>query len=270
MNRGEYGDLRRYGTSKGRLAGRYGRRRRAQTACLAPQGCPVVTHVGRRGHGSRRRAGRLRPHRRAAIAMLAASRNALSRARSGAGAMPLYGEGRYGQYGEGRYRGMRPESQQRYVAPLRDPGRDSRGNWHQGGVSRYGDARLPTRTPCATNGEPAAAASRSARRAISVPMRGSRKICASNLRIAGFDVSEVEVTVAEGLVTLGGEVGERADKYGIEEIADGVFGVREVDNQIRLRVRRACREHSHERGHQPSTTGLGCETHGPHRCGQSG
>ncbi|ODV44261.1 hypothetical protein AWV79_09850 [Cupriavidus sp. UYMMa02A] len=111
-------------------------------------------------------------------------------------------------------------------------GRDSRGNWHQGGVSRYGDASTSAETLRDEWG--------TGRRRQPVGPKGYQRsdariqedLC-QQLAYSRFDVSEVEVKVAEGVVTLGGEVGERADKFGIEEIADGVFGVREVDNQIR-------------------------------------
>ncbi|WP_420992356.1 BON domain-containing protein [Cupriavidus sp. 30B13] len=49
-----------------------------------------------------------------------------------------------------------------------------------------------------------------------------------------LDVSEVTVDVAAGVVTLGGTVSTRAQKYAIEDIADGVFGVAEVQNNIRV------------------------------------
>jgi hypothetical protein len=48
------------------------------------------------------------------------------------------------------------------------------------------------------------------------------------------DVGEVTVDVAGGTVTLGGSVRERREKYVIEEIADAVFGVMEVENHLRV------------------------------------
>ncbi|AGW94912.1 hypothetical protein N234_33195 [Ralstonia pickettii DTP0602] len=49
-----------------------------------------------------------------------------------------------------------------------------------------------------------------------------------------IDVGEVTVEVANGVVTLDGTVRERREKYVIEEIADAVFGVTEVDNRLRV------------------------------------
>ncbi|RDK05542.1 BON domain-containing protein [Cupriavidus lacunae] len=48
------------------------------------------------------------------------------------------------------------------------------------------------------------------------------------------DVGEVSVEVANGVVTLDGTVRERREKYVVEEIADAVFGVTEVDNHLRV------------------------------------
>ncbi|PZX33807.1 putative RNA-binding domain; G/S rich motif (fragment) [Cupriavidus phytorum] len=49
-----------------------------------------------------------------------------------------------------------------------------------------------------------------------------------------IDVGEVSVEVANGVVTLDGTVSERREKYVVEEIADAVFGVTEVDNRLRV------------------------------------
>jgi osmotically-inducible protein OsmY len=48
------------------------------------------------------------------------------------------------------------------------------------------------------------------------------------------DVSEVTVDVEQGLVKLEGSVGDRYQKYRIEEIAAAVFGVCDVENHIRV------------------------------------
>ncbi|MGO4329063.1 BON domain-containing protein [Cupriavidus sp. 2TAF22] len=50
-----------------------------------------------------------------------------------------------------------------------------------------------------------------------------------------LDVSEVTVSVSGGMVTLEGTVTQRHIKYEIEEVADDVYGVTEVINQIRVR-----------------------------------
>ncbi len=49
-----------------------------------------------------------------------------------------------------------------------------------------------------------------------------------------FDCSDVEVSVANGAVTLTGTVFDRQTKYYLEETSDRVGGVRDVHNQIRI------------------------------------
>ena len=48
------------------------------------------------------------------------------------------------------------------------------------------------------------------------------------------DVREVEVAVASGVVTLSGTVQDRQQKYRIEDMAEEVFGVKDVHNEIRV------------------------------------
>ncbi|MWL89057.1 BON domain-containing protein [Cupriavidus sp. SW-Y-13] len=49
-----------------------------------------------------------------------------------------------------------------------------------------------------------------------------------------LDVRDVEVKVSDGVVTLSGSVQDRQQKYRIEDMADEVFGVKEVTNQLRV------------------------------------
>jgi HSP20 family molecular chaperone IbpA len=51
---------------------------------------------------------------------------------------------------------------------------------------------------------------------------------------AGVDAGEVEIEVNKGVVTLSGRVPHRFEKRVIEEIAEQVFGVQEVQNHLRL------------------------------------
>lgn len=53
----------------------------------------------------------------------------------------------------------------------------------------------------------------------------------------GIDVSEVSVDVAAGVVSLSGTVEDRYQKRLIEEVADTVFGVRDVENHVRVQRR---------------------------------
>lgn len=49
-----------------------------------------------------------------------------------------------------------------------------------------------------------------------------------------IDASDIEVSVAEGIVTLSGSVSSRAEKRAAEDLAESVSGVRDVINTIRL------------------------------------
>jgi osmotically-inducible protein OsmY len=59
-------------------------------------------------------------------------------------------------------------------------------------------------------------------------------VCVRLARDHSLDVSEVTVSVSGGNVTLSGTVPDRQDKYAIEEIADEVYGVNDVINNIRV------------------------------------
>lgn len=61
-----------------------------------------------------------------------------------------------------------------------------------------------------------------------------REDVCERLMASPYDASDVEVTVSQGEVTLVGTVHSRADKWGIEDVADSVLGVQDVHNQIRL------------------------------------
>lgn len=59
-------------------------------------------------------------------------------------------------------------------------------------------------------------------------------ICERLTHFHQLEVSDVGVEVAEGRVTLEGTVPDRRTKYVIEETADNCWGVRDVDNRIRV------------------------------------
>jgi HSP20 family molecular chaperone IbpA len=52
--------------------------------------------------------------------------------------------------------------------------------------------------------------------------------------MTGTDADEIEIEVRDGVVTLSGRVPRRLDKRLIEEVAEQVFGVRDVQNNVRL------------------------------------
>ncbi len=51
-----------------------------------------------------------------------------------------------------------------------------------------------------------------------------------------IDLSEVDVHVDEGRVRLEGTVPDRFSKHAIEDIADGAWGVKDVENRLKVRV----------------------------------
>ncbi|MFS8978469.1 BON domain-containing protein [Cupriavidus necator] len=59
-------------------------------------------------------------------------------------------------------------------------------------------------------------------------------LCEQLTRSARLDLNEVEVKVEQGVVTLEGSVPDRQQKFHIEDIADEVFGVKEVANHLRV------------------------------------
>jgi len=62
-----------------------------------------------------------------------------------------------------------------------------------------------------------------------------REDLCERLSYAGhLDVREVEVNVADGWVKLSGTVPARPQKYRIEDIAASVYGVKDVENRIRV------------------------------------
>ncbi|BDB27652.1 BON domain-containing protein [Cupriavidus sp. P-10] len=59
-------------------------------------------------------------------------------------------------------------------------------------------------------------------------------LCEQLAHSARLQVEDVEVRVEQGVVTLEGSVPQRQQKYGIEDVADEVYGVREVVNHLRV------------------------------------
>ncbi|WP_422650277.1 BON domain-containing protein [Cupriavidus sp. H18C1] len=60
-------------------------------------------------------------------------------------------------------------------------------------------------------------------------------VCERLAYAEGLDVSEVTVDVNGGIVKLAGTVRDRNEKYDIEDLVDNVFGVTDVENDIRVR-----------------------------------
>jgi hypothetical protein len=51
---------------------------------------------------------------------------------------------------------------------------------------------------------------------------------------SGADAEDVEAQVQNGVVTLQGKVPSRADRRIIEDVAEGIFGVQEIHDQLRI------------------------------------
>jgi osmotically-inducible protein OsmY len=60
------------------------------------------------------------------------------------------------------------------------------------------------------------------------------EICETLTRDPDVDASAIEVEVKAGDVLLTGTVPERRMRYWTEEIVDGVFGVKDIENQIKV------------------------------------
>ncbi|NSX14286.1 BON domain-containing protein [Cupriavidus taiwanensis] len=76
------------------------------------------------------------------------------------------------------------------------------------------------------------------------------QICERLSYARGVDVSDVSVEVNDGVVSLTGTVRDRGQKYYIEDMADGTYGVKDVNNDIRVR-------RDSERPGQSSSSGAG-------------
>lgn len=59
-------------------------------------------------------------------------------------------------------------------------------------------------------------------------------VCERLTRDGHLDPSDVEVMVVDGKALLTGTVGSRSDRRRAEDIAYDVFGVRDVDNKLRV------------------------------------
>ncbi len=110
--------------------------------------------------------------------------------------------------------------------------------------SRYGEGRrYATEYPAArgygATGSPFDAQQRARNRGPRNWQRSDERIredvCERLASLDDVDVSDVSVSVEQGKVVLTGSVVQRGDKHRIEDVADDSIGVREVDNQIRVR-----------------------------------
>jgi hypothetical protein len=73
------------------------------------------------------------------------------------------------------------------------------------------------------------------------------------LTYSDVDAENIEVSVANGEVTLGGHVNDRWDKRRAEDIAEGISGVRDVHNNIRVSRDRGLGQSDTSATDQPGT-----------------
>lgn len=110
------------------------------------------------------------------------------------------------------------------------------------GLGGYGDFAGPGDTEHVAGGR---AIGRLVDRALTRRGRGAKNATRSDALVAEelnerflhddlLDASEILLSVEDGRVLLTGEVPERWMKHRAEDIADGVRGVKEIDNQIRV------------------------------------
>src|SRR5690606_2365015 len=162
------------------------------------------------------------------------------RSYGGYGTTGDYGYGARGEYGASQFGGGRsrsrpgrwdqPEEREywnRYLAPESFGGAVPGGNF----VSR--EAQVGRVTTTIRTARPALR--RGPRNYRRSDERIQEDICEQIVARDDLDASQVEIETKDGNVTLTGEVPERRMRYAIEDIAAESFGVRDVDNRIRVR-----------------------------------
>jgi hypothetical protein len=77
-----------------------------------------------------------------------------------------------------------------------------------------------------------------------------REDVCEHLSTGYIDASEIDVQVAEGVVTLTGSVPDKRSKHDAEDLIEYVAGVREIRNQLRVRS-------SYDRDEEPTGNGSG-------------
>lgn len=136
----------------------------------------------------------------------------------GSGLGPYERHGRPGRYGGGRF----DEGESRFVRDLRRYGEEGE---DRGTLERMGD-RMKEGWRKITGRGPKGY-KRSDERI--------RDDVAERIARSGVNAEDVELAVDKGEVTLTGYVDHRADKRMVEDLAEDVFGVEEVQNHLRIR-----------------------------------
>jgi osmotically-inducible protein OsmY len=91
-------------------------------------------------------------------------------------------------------------------------------------------------------------------------------ICECLMEDPNIDASEVTIEVSGSVVTLSGTVDDRHTKYRIEEAAESVGGVRDINNQLRVQPQSSWQSQS---GSQGQSSGTGSEASSARSSGSS-
>jgi len=169
--------------------------------------------------------------------------------RAGSGFAQSAPQPRGSRYGpqESRYGSRSGRWQSESGGPQRYGGESRQGSWQRERDERHDEGRYATgyatEYPAARGDDsPASQYSMQQRRRNRGPRNWQRSderiredVCERLAALDDVDVSDVSVSVQQGTVRLTGSVVERSDKHRIEDVADDSAGVRDVDNQIRVR-----------------------------------
>jgi CBS domain-containing protein/osmotically-inducible protein OsmY len=159
--------------------------------------------------------------------------------RTGSGFAQSAPQPRGSRYGSRSGRSSSESGGQRYAGELHDDA------WQRDTESRYGESRhYAMEYPAARGYGYGSTATRYGSQGMR--NRGPRNwqrsderiredVCERLASLDDVDVSDVSVSVEQGTVRLTGSVVQRGDKHRIEDVADDSVGVRDVDNQIRVR-----------------------------------
>jgi BON domain len=138
-----------------------------------------------------------------------------------------YGE-EYGRYGMGIPRDMSDTWRQHWGGRERDRDRDERGFFDR--LREFFSSRHDERDARRRHGHAPKGYVRSDERI-------REDVCDRLMSSPWIDASEVEIRVMQGEVTLEGSVDTRDEKRQIEDITEGVLGVKDVNNRLRLSSR---------------------------------
>lgn len=150
-----------------------------------------------------------------------------------------FGQQGYGQHEQFGQPGFGQHQQHQQFSPQGYGGQQGYGQsggfggQQQGNYGQYGGWQ-----PSGSFGQPGGQQARSARRGPKDYTRSDERIreavCERLAEEPGVDVSDVTVQVQDGRITLDGSVPDRRMRHRIEDIADECWGVKDVENHVRV------------------------------------